>query len=237
MDTRFVRESILIGVEGTAMSEAKEAEAKKDGDEKAEKEKAPDAAEKEKAAAADKEKAEKEAGDKAAAEKEAAEKAAAEKAAAEAAAAEAAAAEKAAAEKAAAEAAAAEEAERAAAEAAAAAAAKAKQKSGSTRGKLLLVAWGPSPAAAWEAKLSQAGFEVYVESSQRLAAFQWASEHQPVAAVIDLSQNPDDGRRLASTLKITGATAGIQLVFCDAAAGGAAPLTSADAVVAALAKL
>src|SRR5205807_3447129 len=120
--------------------------------------------------------------------------------------------------------------------AAAAAAAKAK-KSGSTRGKLLLVAWGASSAAAWEAKLSQAGFEVYVETSQRLAAFQWASENQPVAAVIDLSQNPDDGKRLATTLKITGATAGIPLVFCDAAAGGAAQLTTADAVLGALAKL
>jgi hypothetical protein len=177
---------------------------------------------------AEKEKAEKEAADKAAADKAAADKAAADKAAADKAAADKAAADKAAADKAAAE-----EAERAAA---AAAVAKAK-KSGATRGKILLVAWGPSPAVAWEAKLAQAGFEVYVESSQRLAAFQWASEHQPVAAVIDLSQNPDDGKRLASTLRITGATAGIQLVFCDAVAGGAAPLTSADAVVAALAKL
>jgi hypothetical protein len=187
-------------------------------------------------AAAEKAAAEKAATEKAAAEKAAAEKAATEKAAAEKAAAEKAAAEKAAAEKAAAEKAAAEEAAAAAEKAARAKAAK-QAPAGAARGKLLLVAWGPSPAAAWEAQLAHAGFEVYVERSARLSAFQWAQEHSPVAAVIDLSQNPDDGRRLASTMRITGATAGIPLVFCDAVGGGAAPLASVEAVLGALSKL
>src|SRR6185436_17971848 len=155
------------------------------------------------------EKAGAEKGDKAAAEKAAVEKADVEKAAAEKATAE-----KAAAEKAAAEQAAAEEAERVAAEAAVKA--KKGKPAGPGRGKLLVVAWGPSAAAKWEAQLTQAGFEVYVESAARLNAFQWAKDNQPVAAVIDLSHNPDDGKRLATTLRIPGATAGIPLVFCDA---------------------
>ena len=200
-----------------AEGEAPKEEAKDDG--------AKEAAAKEAAAkeAAAKEAAAKEAAAKEVAEKEAAAKEAAAK---EAAAKEAAAQEAAAAEQAAAEKAAAEKAARAKAAPA-----------GAARGKLLLVAWGPSPAAAWEEQLAHAGFEVNVERSARINAFQWANENQPVAIVIDLSQNLEDGKRLATTLKITGATAGIPLVFCDAANSGAAPLASVDAVLGALSKL
>ncbi len=199
--------------------------------EEAPKEEAKDEAAKETAA---KEAAAKEAAGKEAAGKEAAAKEAAAK---EAAAKEAAAKEAAAKEAAAQEAKAAEDAEKAARDAKAKAAAKPAGPAGPARGKLLLVAWGPSPAATWEAQLAHAGFEVYTERSARLGAFQWANDNQPVAAVIDLSQNPDDGKRLATTLRITGATAGIPLVFCDAVGGGAAALASVDAVLSALSKL
>lgn len=103
--------------------------------------------------------------------------------------------------------------------------------------RVLLVAWGQSRATDWAEGLSQAGYDVHVETSQRASAFQWASEHQPAAVVIDLSTQPDDGRRLASTLKVTGATAAIPVLFSDAAESGRAPLTSVDALLGTLSKI
>jgi CheY-like chemotaxis protein len=108
--------------------------------------------------------------------------------------------------------------------------------SAKTKGKLLLVAWPGSAAAAWADGLGQAGYDVYHEGGQRLAAFQWASEHQPVAAVIDLSTQLEDGQRLATTLRITGATAAIPVVFCHAGGQSQHP-TSLEAVLSRLSKL
>jgi outer membrane biosynthesis protein TonB len=106
----------------------------------------------------------------------------------------------------------------------------------SARGKLLLVAWSGSPAGGWADGLRQAGYDVYVESGARASAFQWASTHQPVAAVIDLSTMPEDGQRLASTLRITAATAGIPVVFSQASGAGSHP-AQLDDVLARLSRL
>jgi hypothetical protein len=106
----------------------------------------------------------------------------------------------------------------------------------SAKGKLLLVAWSGSPAGGWADGLRQAGYDVYVEGGARSSAFQWASAHQPVAAVIDLSTMPEDGQRLASTLRITAATAGIPVVFSQASGGGSHP-AELDDVLARLSRL
>jgi CheY-like chemotaxis protein len=103
--------------------------------------------------------------------------------------------------------------------------------------RVLLVAWGQSRASDWAEGLAEAGYDVHLETSQRASAFQWANEHQPAAVVIDLSTQPDDGRRLASTLKVTGTTAAIPVLFSDAAESGRAPLTSVDALLGSLSKI
>jgi CheY-like chemotaxis protein len=82
-------------------------------------------------------------------------------------------------------------------------------------GPVLLVAWGDVPTSQWAPDLERAGYHVHVERHARITAFQWANEHQPIAAVIDLSTKPEDGRALASTLRVTPTTRDIPLVFID----------------------